>query len=66
MGVYDGIQMVPSTFSDRICDQEHVTAEQLYRIVVKYMRDHPEEAHKFTSVLIFKASAGAFPCPAKK
>jgi hypothetical protein len=43
-----------------------VTADQLYRIVVKYMRDHPQETHKFTAMLIFEASAGAFPCPAKK
>ncbi len=66
MGVYDGIQMVPSPFSDQICDPEHVTADQIYRIAVKYMQGHPEETHKFTSVLIFEASRGAFPCPVKK
>jgi hypothetical protein len=66
MGVSDGILMVHSSFSDSICPPEHPTADQIYRIAVRYMRDHPEETHKFTSVLIFEASAAAFPCPAKK
>jgi Rap1a immunity proteins len=66
LGVVDGIQTVSSSFSDRICDPGHVTADQLYRIAVKYMRDHPQETHKFTAMLIFEASAGVFPCPAKK
>jgi hypothetical protein len=66
MGISDGLLMVHSSFSNAICPPEHQTAEQLYRIVVKYMREHPEETHKFTSVLVFEAQAAAFPCQANK
>ena len=38
---------------------------QLIRIVLKYIRDNPEEAHNITVVSILGAFVKAFPCPTK-
>lgn len=40
-----------------------VSAGQLIRVFLKYTRDHPEEEHLGTSILLYKSWAGAFPCP---
>jgi Rap1a immunity proteins len=39
---------------------------QLIRMILKYVRNHPEEAHKITSVLIVETLLEAFPCGSKK
>jgi hypothetical protein len=39
---------------------------QLVRIVLKFIRNNPEEAHKRTAFLIVEAINKAFPCPAPR
>jgi len=39
---------------------------QLVRIVLKYIRNHPEEAHQPTAFLIVVALQEAFPCATEK
>jgi hypothetical protein len=45
-----------------MCPPISVTNGQAARIVVKYLRDHPEELHNFDTFLAFNALADAFPC----
>lgn len=49
-----------------LCRPQGATTGQAARIVVKYLRDHPEELHKKDSVLTFVALRAAFPCTKKK
>jgi len=44
------------------CAPNSMTNGQAARIVVKYLRDHPEELHQPDSVLTFTALRAAFPC----
>jgi len=48
------------------CLPAEVTAEQEIRIVLKYIREHPEQAHELTVNLAIWALQTAFPCAAKK
>ena len=48
------------------CLPNEATYVQYARIVVKYLRDHPEELHKDDFVLAVKALVVAFPCTNKK
>ena len=48
------------------CPPDGTTNGQAVRIVVKYLRDHPEELHKHDSVLAFTALKAAFPCANRK
>lgn len=41
------------------------TADQLRRIVVKFLKDHPEELHFTGASLTDYALSQAFPCPAE-
>lgn len=54
-------QEVPLPF----CVPESVELGQMIRIVLKYIRDNPAEANKYTAVLITRALGKAYPCPAK-
>lgn len=63
MGIADGIQLLSTTPT---CPPEHMTAGQFYRIVMKYVHDHPERTDKSTVILASDAWVAAFPCPAKK
>lgn len=46
------------------CVPSEVDNEQLIRITLKYIRNHPEEAHKPGFVQIIRALREAFPCVA--
>lgn len=41
-----------------------VTTEQSTRIVLKYIREHPEKAHERTATLVVLAMKNSFPCAA--
>ncbi len=41
---------------------ERVSLGQLGRVVVKYLKDHPEEEHDAAVVLVVVALREAFPC----
>jgi hypothetical protein len=47
------------------CRPEHVENGQLVRIVLKYIRNHPETAQKPTAALVVEALLEAFPCASK-
>jgi hypothetical protein len=63
MGIADGIQLLSTTTT---CPPEHMTAGQFYRIVVKYIHDHPERTDKLTVILASEAWTASFACPVKK
>jgi len=44
------------------CRPDDTENGQLIRIVLKYIRDNPEEAHHQTAVLVMNALAKAYPC----
>ncbi|MGD1080463.1 MAG: Rap1a/Tai family immunity protein [Candidatus Sulfotelmatobacter sp.] len=48
------------------CTPAESTLGQKYRVVVKFMKDHPEKDHLPASALILEAILGAFPCPQAK
>ncbi len=41
---------------------EDVTNSQVKDVVVKYLRDHPEDRHLLAAILIVEAVSRAFPC----
>lgn len=45
------------------CQIEGVEAGQLVKIVLKYIREHPETAHLPAGILAGRAFQKAFPCP---
>lgn len=66
-GVTDLDGMDGSVFPERrrSCVAENVSNGQVKDIVVKYLKDHPEERHLLAAILIVKAMAQAFPCKSK-
>lgn len=64
-GVLDGIQL-----NTKICPEskficspdEGLTVEQLTKIVIKYLEEHPEDLQEEAKVLVIIALAKAFPC----
>ena len=66
-GFLDGHELAASTFESRykrvMCPPKGgIENEQVVRIVVKYLREHPEELHATDRVSVFIALARAFPC----
>jgi Ssp1 endopeptidase immunity protein Rap1a len=47
-----------------ICIPDGVEKGQLIRLALKYIREHPAEAHEPSSALVFKSEFLAFPCAA--
>lgn len=41
---------------------EGIENGQAARIIVKYLKDHPEELHEFAALLAMEAFQNAFPC----
>lgn len=48
------------------CRPDGVETGQLIRIVLKYIRENPEDAHQSTMLVALWAFQKAFPCPASK
>lgn len=46
-----------------ICTPPGTTVGQHARVLVKYLKDHPEHLHKNSGVLSYVAFTDAFPCP---
>ncbi len=72
-GFMDGVSIYP-VFAEAkikqkvpklICCPEGVEHGQVVSIVLKYIRNHPEEAHLPTQLLIVGALGEAFPCSSK-
>lgn len=50
----------------RPCLPERIATIQGVRVVVKYLKDHPEQLHQPDTLLVMTALNKAFPCPAKE
>jgi Ssp1 endopeptidase immunity protein Rap1a len=48
------------------CRPKDVENAQLVKVVLKYIRENPEEAHEPTAVLIISALAKVYPCSTSK
>jgi len=46
------------------CIPDEASIGQLARVVVKWLREHPEKLHELKSFLVMEALKNAFPCPA--
>lgn len=46
------------------CIPDEASVGQLARVVVKWLRDHPEKLHELKSFLVMEALKEAFPCAA--
>ncbi|MGD0905452.1 MAG: Rap1a/Tai family immunity protein [Terracidiphilus sp.] len=62
-GVADGMEMATATGSiaKLYCIPEGVTTGQAVRVLVKWLRSHPEKLHQ-SRVLVVVSWADAFPC----
>ena len=47
------------------CRPENTENAQLVRIVLKYVRENPQDAHQLTMYVAMRAFQKAFPCPFK-
>lgn len=67
IGMGEGIAM----FADRggsnvmFCSPDGVTAGQRARILVKFIKEHPQSAHEETRLLMLASLIDAFPCKAE-
>ena len=67
LGLMQGILHMDQIYSFEngsglICEPDGFNTAQAARIVVKYLREHPEELHQSSSILAFVALRAAFPC----
>jgi Rap1a immunity proteins len=46
------------------CIPDEAPVAQLTRVVVKWLREHPEKLHELKGFLVIEALKSAFPCPA--
>lgn len=62
-GVYSGYMLGASNFQGRHCIPAPLPSIQVARILVKYMRSHPEQLHWDASVLTVLALHSSYQCP---
>lgn len=58
IGLIDGVTYASPT----VCPGNRIRNSQLYRVVYKYLQDHPDELHLRDALLVRKALTEAFPC----
>jgi hypothetical protein len=80
MGFRDGIGIATATIQQfnptlnlkgsaqdlNICVPDGVVLSQLIRVTLKYIREHPEQAHLPSATLVTLAEFNAFPCAKPK
>jgi hypothetical protein len=59
------VQAKQTTLPKLFCRPDDVENVQLVRIVLKYIRENPENANQETALLIMKALREAYPCSGK-
>jgi hypothetical protein len=66
-GYTEGLQqmLLLSQARKLVCLPEGVQTVQIGRVITKWIKDHPEEAHELTVVLAREALTKAFPCSKK-
>ena len=57
------LQEVVSKQTDNTCIPNEVSLQQMARLLVKWLRDHPEKLHEYHAGLTLNALHAAFPCP---
>jgi hypothetical protein len=62
LGARDGVVFAWGVGGTPWCFPDGVTNEQTMLVVQKYLRDYPEELHKFAVILTVDALVDAFPC----
>jgi len=60
-GFMDGVEMASNRTRD-ICWPKGVSVYQAVLVVVKWLKDHPEDLHNTARLQIMKALMNAFPC----
>jgi len=66
LGVSDSfVEIARAADVPGLCYGPHVTAGQIFDIVVKYLREHPKTRDASAASLISLSLMEAFPCPAK-
>ena len=65
IGFLHGVSSTTAIFPElfRVCIPDGVSSDQLVRVVIKYLEDHPAELHEQELVLTVLAFREAFPCP---
>jgi Rap1a immunity proteins len=58
------LKNVMTTSSDNTCIPDEVDSLQMTRVLVKWLRDHPERLHENPDLLTLDAFHDAFPCHA--
>jgi len=58
----EGINTAAHPEQRRSCIPEDVTNGQIKDVVLKYLRDHPEDRHLLAAILIVEAVSKAFSC----
>ena len=58
----DGLEGATFPERQRSCVPDNVSNGQLMDVVVKYLKEHPEERHMLAAILIVEALTKAFPC----
>jgi hypothetical protein len=69
-GFIDGVKFGTSYAADKtgkkipslLCFPDEVETGQIMKILLKYIRDNPAEAHQRTDILLVNALRQAFPC----
>ena len=59
----DMYQVMAQNAKRTICISPQMSRKQLTRVVVKYLKEHPERLHNVAALLIYEAFQEAFPCP---
>src|SRR6266496_1313567 len=62
MGVLEMVKRMPPNAREFPCLPENATNDQAVRVVLKYLRDHPEQLHKARLTLTLDSLRAAFPC----
>lgn len=62
-GVFESLIWAESNrITSQQCIPKGVSIEQVTRVVVKYLQDHPANLHEHGLLLVINALADAFPC----
>jgi hypothetical protein len=59
----DMYEVMAQNAERKICVSPQIGRKQIIRVVVKYLKEHPERLLNVASLLIYEAFQKAFPCP---
>lgn len=62
-GIHDMAVFMSGRIRPEVCPPDGVSIIQHYDILLKYLKDNPDQRHKPTAELLWEADLKAFPCP---